>query len=421
MNNSAVFHSILLALRMMLANKARTALTILGIVIGIASVIIVYSAGEGIYSLVLGQVESFGTDIIQTEVKVPNAKRGDAGQSESANAMVEGVQITSLTLDDMDAVSRSQNVQAAYAGMFSQEQIAYGSELRRSLVYGVSASFLDIDATKIARGRFFTEAEDRSLAPVVILGDKMADKLFGDADPLGKYVQLRREKFQVIGVMAPRGAFMFIDFDDFVYMPIRTLQKKIMGVNHITMMVHQLRNPDLADDTAAEAAFIVRANHGITDEARDDFRVSTMTESLDTLKTITGAITLLLLAIVIISLVVGGVGIMNIMYVIVSERTAEIGLRKAVGASYDQIMRQFLLESILITLIGGLVGIIIGVSLSWFLAVGARAAGLDWDFIVPLKAYVVALLFSLIFGVLFGVYPARRAARLDPIEALRSE
>ena len=146
-----------------------------------------------------------------------------------------------------------------------------------------------------------------------------------------------------------------------------------------------------------------------------------MTEQLDTLKTIIGAITLLLLAIVVISLIVGGVGIMNIMYVIVSERTSEIGLRKAVGATYDQIMRQFLFEAILITLIGGLVGIVIGVSLSWLLALGARAYGLDWRFIIPIKAYVVALFFSFIFGVVFGVYPARRAAKLDPIEALRSE
>ena len=216
MNNRAALHAVALALRTMISNKARTALTVLGIVIGIASVIVVYSAGEGIYSLVLGQVESFGTDIIQTEVKVPNAKRGNAGQSESSNAIVQGVQVTSLTLDDMDAVSQSKNVKAAYGSMFSQEQVAYGNELRRALVYGVSASFIEIDSRKICRGRFYTEADDRSLAQVAVLGQKMAVKLFGDADPIGQYIQIRREKFEVIGVMAPRGAVMFIDFDDFV-------------------------------------------------------------------------------------------------------------------------------------------------------------------------------------------------------------
>lgn len=421
MNNRAALHAVALALRTMISNKARTALTVLGIVIGIASVIVVYSAGEGIYSLVLGQVESFGTDIIQTEVKVPNAKRGNAGQSESSNAIVQGVQVTSLTLDDMDAVSQSKNVKAAYGSMFSQEQVAYGNELRRALVYGVSASFIEIDSSKISRGRFYTEADDRSLAQVAVLGQKMAEKLFGDADPIGQYIQIRREKFEVIGVMAPRGAVMFIDFDDFVYLPIRTLQKRLMGVDYVTMLVHQLVDKNLADDTAAEATYIIRNNHDITDEARDDFRTSTMTEALDTLKTVTGAITLLLLAIVVVSLVVGGVGIMNIMYVIVSERTAEIGLRKAVGATYNQIMQQFLLESILITLIGGIAGTLIGVALSWLIAVGATAYGLAWQFIIPFKAFVVAFLFSVIFGVVFGLYPARRAAKLDPIEALRSE
>jgi len=422
MNSKALLHSIALALRMMIANKTRTALTILGMVIGIASVIIVYSAGEGIYSLILGQVESFGTDIIQTEVRVPSVKnKGDRGQSESASAMVAGIQITSLTLNDLEDVAKSKNVKAGYASMFSQEQVSYGNELRRSLVYGTSASYLDIDASNIAYGRFYTDNEDKALAPVVVLGSKMSEKLFGDQDPIGRFIQIRREKFMVIGVMASRGAVMFIDFDDFVYMPIRTLQKKIMGVNHISMMIHQLKNIDLGEDTAEEARYIIRANHDITNPDRDDFRTTTMTEQLATLKTITGAITLLLLAIVIISLIVGGVGIMNIMYVIISERTAEIGLRKAVGASYSQILNQFLLESVLITLIGGLVGIIIGIALSWLIAIGATAYGLAWKFIIPIRAYVVAVAFSFIFGIVFGVYPARKAAKLDPIEALRSE
>lgn len=420
--NKHFLHTISLALRIMLANKVRSMLTILGIVIGIASVIVVYSAGAGIYSLILGQVESFGTDIIQTEVRVPTVKsKGDQGQSQSASAQVAGVVITSLTIEDMEEVNKSSNVKAGYASMFSQEQVSYGNELRRALVYGTSASYLDVDSSKMATGRFYTEEEDKSLAPVVVLGDKMATKLFGDADPIGKYVKIRREKFLVIGVMATRGAVMFIDFDDFVYLPIRTLQKRVMGVDYISMMVQQLKNKDLAEDTAEEARFILRTNHDITNPDRDDFRVTTMTEQLDTLKTITGAITLLLLAIVIISLIVGGVGIMNIMYVIVSERTAEIGLRKAVGASYKQIMNQFLIESIMITVIGGIIGIIIGVGLSWLIAIGANAYGLAWKFTVPMKAYIVALGFSFVFGIVFGVYPARNAARLNPIEALRME
>lgn len=406
----------------MLANKARSALTVLGIVIGIASVIVVYSAGEGIFSLVLGQVESFGTDIIQTEVRVPSVKsKGDKGQMESANSMALGVQVTSLTLQDMEDVAKSKNIKNAYASMFAQEQVSYSGELKKAFIYGVSPSFTKIDSTKVATGRFFTDAEDRSLANVIVIGQKVKDKLFADNEAIGKLVTIRKEKYEVIGVMESRGAVMFMDFDDFIYMPIRTLQKKVMGVDYITMMVHQLVDVGKGEDTAEEARYIIRANHNITDPDRDDFRTTTMTEALATLKTITGAVTLLLLGIVIISLIVGGIGIMNIMYVIVSERTAEIGLRKAVGASYRQIMNQFLLESTLITLIGGIIGIIVGLILSYLIALGARYFGLDWRFIVPAKAYLVSLVFSLIFGVLFGLYPARQAAKLDPIEALRNE
>jgi len=405
----------------MIANKGRTILTVLGVVIGIASVIIVFSAGEGIYSLVVGQVESFGIDIIETEIKVPSNKKGQAGESESAQALATGVQITTLTLDDMDAVSKSANVKAAYAGIMGQELVSYQSSNRKAFLFGTSAAYIDIDKSQVASGRFFTEAEDRSLAMVAVLGSKMKEKLFGDQDPIGRFVTIRKERFEVVGVMEERGAVMFMDFDDYVYIPVRTMQKKIMGINHIMYMVHQLKDVDLAFDTAEEARYIVRQNHDITNPDKDDFRVVTMIESLAMLKTVTNAITWLLIGIVAISLVVGGVGVMNIMYVVVSERTSEIGLRKAVGATFRDIMLQFLIESVLITLLGGIIGIALGIGASYLIAVGARNYGLAWKFIVPLKAYIVAIGFSTVFGVLFGLYPARQAARLDPIEALRNE
>ena len=199
------------------------------------------------------------------------------------------------------------------------------------------------------------------------------------------------------------------------------MQKKVMGINHVMYMVHQLKNVDLALNTAEEARYIIRAKHDITNPDKDDFRVVTMIESMDTLKTITGAITLLLLGIVAISLIVGGVGVMNIMYVIVTERTAEIGLRKAVGGTFHDIMEQFLIESTMITILGGIIGVGLGIGLSYLISLVATSFGLDWQFIIPIRAYIVAMLFSLIFGVLFGLYPARLAARLDPIEALRNE
>ncbi len=408
------------------ANKLRTALTVLGIVIGIASVIIVFSAGAGIEDLILGQVETFGTNIIETEIKVPTNKKGSNTDSSGSMQLVQGAQITTLTLDDMADLNKLPNVKDSYAGIMGQEQVGYGNELEKAALFGTNASYIDIDKSEVEFGRFYTEEEDKSLAEVVVLGSKIKDKLFGDTDPLGKTISIRKKKFRVLGVMKERGAVMTMDLDNYVYVPVRTLQKRIMGIDHVLYIVSELENNDLAADTALDARRLLRENHNITvehddDYYKDDFRVSTMTEMMDLLSTITGAITLLLLAIVAISLVVGGVGIMNIMYVVVTERTAEIGLRKAVGASYSDIMWQFLIESVLITILGGILGILIGVGISWLIAFGANRYGLDWKFSVPLKAFITSLGFSCFFGLAFGLYPARKAARLQPVEALRSE
>ncbi len=405
----------------MRANKMRTSLTLLGLIIGIMTVIVVYSAGEGIKGLVFGQLESFGTDFVQTEIKVPTKKGGSEGDSQSAMAMATGVQVTSLTLDDMAAVNKLTNIVTGYSAILGQEQASYGNELRRAFIFGTNASYLDIDKTKIAQGRFFTEAEDLSLSQVVVLGSGIKEKLFGESDPIGKAIRIRQEKFTVIGVAEEKGAVMFMTFDDYIYMPIRTLQKKVMGIDHVMYFINKMAKPELGDATAEEIRDLLRRRHDITDPARDDFRVSTMAEAMEILETITNAMTFLLLAIVAISLVVGGVGIMNVMYVAVTERTMEIGLRKAVGATSANILRQFLIESILLTLLGGLVGCILGASLAYLISLAAKAFGVSWEFSIPLRAFVVALSFSAFFGIVFGVTPARTAAKLDPIEALRAE
>lgn len=425
----------------MRANKLRTALTVLGIVIGIASVIIVFSAGEGIKGLVFGQIESFGgTDTIETEIKVPTGKKGTEGDTQSAAAMVTGVQVTTLKIEDMEDVNKIPNILTSYAAVTSQDQVNYGNERKKSMVFGVSGSFLDIDSGEIDYGRFFTDAEDKSQSMVVVLGPKVKEDLFGNSDPIGKFIQIRKNKFHVIGVMKERGAVMGLDFDEIIYLPVRTLQKRVMGIDHLMFMMHKVKDVELIDETAEEIRTVIRINHdlestpldintgeekniwkGQTDTAKDDFRVVTMEETMDILSTVTGAITLLLLAIVTISLIVGGVGIVNIMYVTVTERTSEIGLRKAVGAKYSDIMKQFLIESVLITLLGGIIGVIIGILISWFISIGAGYFGFDWDFIIPIRAFIVSFGFSAFFGVAFGLYPARKAAKMDPIEALRAE
>jgi len=412
----------------MRANKLRTFLTVLGMVIGIASIMIVFSAGEGINRLLTNQLNSFGTNILETEIKVPSNKTNNA---QSSISMASGTQITTLTLADMDKINQLSNIQRSYAGVIGQDQMSYGDQRKKITLFGTNADYLNIDSAKISKGRFYTDEEDKSLARIIVIGSKIKDDIFGDTDPVGKEVKVGKLKYQIIGVMEKRGGGFGMDYDSYVYIPIRTLQKKVLGIDHVMYIISQLKNISLADDTAEEIKSLLRDRHeinsnidsktGLADTSRDDFVVTTMEEMMKTLNTITGAITILLLAIVTISLIVGGVGIMNIMYVVVSERTREIGLRKAVGAKFFDIMGQFLIESIYITILGAIIGIILGIGASFIIALGARAYGLDWTFVVPLKAFIVSIVFSLLFGVVFGLFPAQKAAKMDPITALKNE
>ncbi|MCD4761582.1 ABC transporter permease [bacterium] len=371
------------------ASKIRTALTVLGMVIGIASVIIVFSAGEGINGLIVGEIESFGgSDMFEVEIKVPSSKSGTAGEQQSAAAIAQGVMPTTLDLKDYEDILELPNVINGYAGIIGQEQVSHGNEMKLAMVLGQTSSYIEIDKSEVDYGRWFSDAEDRSLAQVVVLGQEIKQDLFGDSNPIGRSIKVRKSKFRVIGVLKERGAMMTFDFDKIVYIPIRTLQKKVMGINHVQYQMFRVADVEEMDYTCEDARFILRDNHDLphtegsredwTDTGKDDFRVVTMKEAMEIMDTVTGAITLLLLAIVAISLVVGGVGIMNIMYVTVSERTAEIGLRKAVGAKYSDIMWQFLIESVLITLFGGIIGTSIGVAISWLVSFGARTYGLNW-------------------------------------------
>ena len=416
-----VLESVKLSLKLMLKNKMRTGLTVLGMLIGIASIMIVFSTGEGIRSLIIGQVESFGTNIIQTEIRVPSTKSGMDSEMDSAQAIAGGTQITSLKERDLEDLKKIQNVKNGYGAVLGQETVSYLNESKRRFVFGVSASYIDIDSTEVEFGSFFTEEEDKSLAQVVVLGSKVAEDIFKGGEALNKGISLGKSKYKVIGILEERGATFGLDFDQMIYLPVRTLQKKILGTDYYMYMTHELYDASQAEETAEIARDILRINHNISDPDRDDFRVTTMKEMLETTSTITNGITILLLLIVAVSLIVGGVGILNVMYVIVSERTPEIGLRKAVGAKFRDIMTQFLVESVLITLIGAFFGIILGIFFSFLICVGANYFGLEWKFVVPLKSFVVSILFAIFFGVIFGIFPARKAGKLNPVEALRKE
>jgi len=417
-----VRQNINLALTSFRRNPLRTTLTALGIVISIASVIIVISAAQGVKGYLLGQFEQFGTNLIQVETRVPSTGSHNSGQSQQAMAF--GTVITTLTLDDMLAIRRLPNIVANYAGQLGQAVATSAYDKKTINIFGVTATVMQVDEQgKIGRGRMFTEEEDASFARVVILGSGAATKLFGDQDPVGQVIKLKNKNFNVIGVFEPRGAALFFDFDNVAYVPIRTLQKQIMGLDHISFITNKYADKSKVPATAADIEELLRDRHNLdlNNPDKDDFVVQTMDDITNTLDTIIGGFTILLVALAAISLVVGGVGIMNIMYVSVLERTFEIGLRKAVGATRQQILRQFLTEAVVVTLLGGMVGIAVGVLVSWLISVVAAVAGFKWAFVVPAYSVVLAVGFSAACGLGFGLYPARQAAELDPIEALRKE
>ncbi|HQO11063.1 MAG TPA: ABC transporter permease [bacterium] len=400
-----------LALHSLRLNLVRTSLTVLGVVIGVAAIVIVFSAGDGISHLISGEIESYGTNVVQTESKTP-------GKNSASSA-----EVTTLKLADMEAINKLDNVVSSYAASLCQQKMSYGSESKKSFVFGVSAPYAQIDTkTKLASGSFFTEEDDRSQAMVVVLGATLKENLFGEQEAVGNFIKVGTKKFQVIGVLAEQGGnTTFLNFDEMAYIPIKTLHKRILGIDYAMYFMHQLRDVSRAEETAEEIRALLRERHEISNPEKDDFRVSTMAEMLDTLGIVTDAVTYLLLAIVLISLLVGGVGIMNIMYVTVTERTPEIGLRKAMGATAQDVAWQFLIESLLITFWGWLLGTVFGILASYGLSLLAQAFNLNWHFLFPWQGIAFSLLFSLICGLLFGYRPAKQAAKLDPVSALRVE
>lgn len=403
--------------KILLANPTRTVLTTLGIMIGIATVILVLSAGAGFRSLIDDQVASLGTNTLFIATKIPSANKSVAS---AGNEIGGGVIITSLVQRDLDDVKKLPNVSNAYGMVTGQAVASYRNNQKNVIYLGSSAARFEVDRTALKSGRFFTASEDNSGAQVIILGNKLATTLFNSDEPVGKLVRLGNLNFSVIGVYEPAGG-LGGGTDDYATIPLGTAQKKMLGINYIIRGVVQISDLNLSDYTANEITNQLRRNHGITDPNKDDFIVSTQGQVMEIFNTIFGGITLLLIAIAAISLIVGGVGIMNIMYVVVTERTAEIGLKKALGAKNSDILLEFMMESVMVTLLGGAVGIIFGAALTWLLAFIAINSGLAWTFLVPWYAIAIGFGVSAVIGISFGVLPARSAARLNPIEALGHE
>lgn len=411
-----MYNALRQAFKALLANKARTLLTTLGIMIGIATVILVLSAGAGFRNLINEEVATTGTNTLYIQTKIPSGNKARA----SSDSVGSGVVISTLNQRDLDSIERLPNVVNSYGVVIGQAVASYRSNQKSAVYFGASASRFEIDKSTLRSGRFYTSAEDSSGAQVVILGSKIASDLFKQDEPLGKTVRIGSLNFLVIGVYDPSSGLGGGN-DDYLFIPLNTAQKKMLGINYLLQAVVQIKDLKLSDLTATEISSTIRRNHGIIDSAKDDFQVTTQAQVLDIFNTIFNGVTILLIAIAAISLIVGGVGIMNIMYVVVTERTAEIGLRKALGAKNFNILQEFLIESILVTLLGGAIGILFGAFLSWLVTLVAIQSGLAWTFSVPVYAIAIGFGVSAIIGIGFGVLPALNAAKLDPIEALRHE
>lgn len=413
------------AIRGIKSNPSRTFLTTLGIMIGIGTVILVLSAGEGFKSYINAQVEAFGSNSIIVETSVPaSTKARSNGASDSGTANSSGmnaVPVMTLKIRDVEDIKNIPNVKNAYGASMGQQIVTYKGTSKTSFIFGASAARFDIDKGVIANGRGYSEQDDKSLAQVAVLGSAIATDLFGDSNPLGELIRVGNYNFEVIGVYESKGSFGPLSEDEQVFIPVTTLQKKIQGIDYLIYSVVELVDNSKANATKLDIVDTLRRNHYITDPSRDDFKVNTQEESLSVFNTILQAITFLLIAIASISLIVGGVGVMNIMYVVVTERIGEIGLKKALGATGKNILYEFLIEAIILTIIGGAIGIIGGAFLAFIVSRVAQSLGLAWEFVVPIWGVILSFSVSMIIGIIFGVFPARNASRLDPIVALNRE
>jgi len=397
------------------ANKSRSVLTILGIVIGITAIILIMAIGQGGQDLILNQIKGMGATTLAIQ-----PGREPEGFSDMASLFSD-----SLKEKDYLALKKKSNVPSVIEVMpevVANATLSFEGETKQVSVIGASEILAEIMDIYPSEGSFFTEEDITARNSVVVIGSEVKEDLFGFSEAVGQKIKIKNRDFRVIGVFPQTGQVSMFNMDDMVVVPHTTAQKYLTGTNYYNEIILKAVSESAVPQAVREIEATMRESHNITDPSKDDFQVHTQADLVERVSVITNILTALLLSVATISLVVGGIGIMNIMLVSVTERTREIGLRKAVGAAQKDIMTQFLLESVLLTAIGGVIGIIAGAILAFLVSlILSQVLNLNWGFSFPISAAMAGLLVAALVGLIFGIYPAKKAATKNPIEALRYE
>jgi putative ABC transport system permease protein len=420
------FTTIQLVFRTLRARKGRSLLTILGIVIGVAGVIVIISLGAGAQSLVLGQVTKLGSNLLSVQPGKSNEK--------GPPAQVFGIIVSTLVNNDITALRSTVQVPHAVGvnGLVrGSASVTWGSKTVDTNFTATDYEYPHVVSFGMQSGQFFGQAEDQGATNVVVLGSTVSDEIFGGTgvNPIGQVVKVRNASqkdaggipLRVIGVITSRGTTFFQDQDDQVFLPLALGQEQLLGIHYLQAINIKVDSAENVDQTLLDVNAVLKQQHHVKTESDIDFTIRNIADAVSILTTITSALSLFLTSMAAIALVVGGIGILNIMLATVAERTREVGLRKAVGASKQAIRNQFLLEAGTLTSLGGAIGIVVGAVVSYLISLLMHYLGYDWVFEISLTSVVLAVGVSILTGVIFGLYPAFKAAKLNPIDALRYE
>jgi putative ABC transport system permease protein len=398
------------AFRALVRNKMRAALTMLGIIIGVSAVIAMVSIGQGAQQSVQEQIASIGTNLLFVSAGAQNVGGVRTGTGDTGT--------NTLTVEDLDAIKREvPSVSMVTPTVNTRSQLIFGSQNWNTQIQGTSEQYPDIRKWTVQDGSFFTDADVRTAARVIVVGQTIADNLFAGTSAVGQTVRVKELPFRVVGVMARKGQDQQgRDQDDTAFAPYTTVQKKILGSPRVQVAYVSAISPDATYTAQVQIGQLLRQRHKLGPQDADDFSVRNMSDIADAANQTNNIMTMLLASIASVSLLVGGIGIMNIMLVSVTERTREIGIRMAIGARSSAVRTQFLIESVVLSLTGGLIGVLLGLGVSLLIP-----SLLGWPTAVSTAAVIGSVIFSAAVGIFFGYYPARKAAALDPIDALRYE